>query len=269
MKVVFLSLALWLCAMPSSATEFDHQHSIYAKVLANHVHWEQDGVASRVAYADLKANPSRLTQYIGLLEEVTQKDFERWSKPQQLAFLINAYNAHTLQLVITHYPVESIKDIGRFWQSPWKNRFFTLLGESMSLDDLEHDIIRKPGRYNEPRIHFAVNCASVGCPALRTEPFIAQRLDAQLEDSSVRFLRDASRNRYRDGELQVSAIFKWYRQDFERGWLGVNTLASFFLRYADALSLTQEQRLQLENGTVHYEFLPYDWSLNRSRATTK
>ncbi len=259
-KILFLALLVF--ANASLADDFDHQHETYAGVLESHVQWSEDGTASTVDYQALKAEPDNLDQYLEQLSGVEKSSFDNWNKDQQLAFLINAYNAFTLKLIVDHYPVDSIKDTGSFWQSPWKKRFFTLLGEDMHLDQVEHEIIREPGAYNEPRIHFAVNCASIGCPALRTEPFTADQLEQQLEDSAERFLRDETRNRYRDGQLEVSSIFKWYREDFERGWQGIDSLNQFFLRYADSLGLSETEKEQLRQGAVDYRFLDYDWALN-------
>ncbi|WP_246004379.1 DUF547 domain-containing protein [Marinimicrobium koreense] len=244
------------------SSDFDHQHKTYAEVLENHVEWREDGTASTVDYPALKADPDNLDQYLERLSGVEKTSFDNWNKDQQLAFLINAYNAFTLKLIVDHYPVDSIKDTGSFWQNPWNKRFFTLLGEDMHLDQVEHEIIREPGTYNEPRIHFAVNCASIGCPALRTEPFTAEQLEQQLEDSTERFLRDETRNRFRDGQLEVSSIFKWYREDFERGWQGIDSLNAFFLRYANSLGLSETEKEQLRQDAVDYRFLDYDWRLN-------
>jgi hypothetical protein len=245
------------------AFAFDHSHELLTKVLTGHLKWQQDGHNSVVDYAALRAAPEELEQYLEALSAVEAVEFERWPAKEQLAFLINAYNAFTLKLIVDHYPLNSIRDIGSFWQSPWKRRFFSLLGEPMHLDQVEHEIIREPGRYDEPRIHFAVNCASIGCPALRPEPFTAAALEAQLEDSTRRFLGDASRNRYREGSLEVSSIFKWYRKDFERGWRGADSLSGFLSLYADALALPPEVREQLTGDTLKVHFLDYDWNLNR------
>ncbi|WP_341937405.1 DUF547 domain-containing protein [Marinimicrobium sp. C2-29] len=255
-------MALLVFGNASLADDFDHQHKTYAEVLENHVEWSEDGTASTVDYQALKAGPDNLNQYLEQLSGVEKSSFDNWNKDQQLAFLINAYNAFTLKLIIDNCPLDSIKDIGAFWQNPWKKRFFTLLGEDMHLDQVEHDIIREPGAYNEPRIHFAVNCASIGCPALRTEPFTAERLEQQLEDSTERFLRDETRNRYRDGQLEVSSVFKWYREDFERGWQGIDSLHDFFLGYTEELDLDEDAQETLRSGEMDYRFLDYDWSLN-------
>ena len=258
--IVFVALSM--ISGLALSNDFDHQYKTYAQVLENHVQRSENGTASTVDYVALKAEPDNLNQYLEQLSGVEKSQFDSWNKDQQLAFLINAYNAFTLKLIIDHYPVDSIRDIGTFWQNPWKMRFFTLLGEEMHLDQVEHEIIREPGVYNEPRIHFAVNCASVGCPALRTEPFTAKQLEQQLEDSTERFLQDETRNRYRDGRLEVSSIFKWYREDFERGWQGIDSLDAFFLRYADSLGLSETEREELREGAVAYRFLDYDWTLN-------
>ncbi|MFO7550518.1 MAG: DUF547 domain-containing protein [Haliea sp.] len=263
LKVLLVALVM-LLTRPVLA--FDHSHGRFAEVLANHVQWQEGGGNSLVDYAALQAAPEDLQRYLESLSAVAVAEFERWPADQQLAFLINAYNAFTLKLIVDHYPLDSIRNIGHFWQSPWKRRFFTLLGEEVHLDQIEHEIIREPGRFDEPRIHFAVNCASIGCPALRPEPFTAVELEAQLEDSTKRFLGDASRNRYRDGSLEVSSIFKWYREDFERGWRGADTLDSFLALYADALGLDANTREQLAGGAVKIRFLNYDWNLNRLEA---
>lgn len=247
---------LWSCI----AVGLDH--SPYARVLEAHVRWNPSETATRVDYKALQADPSALNRYLEQLSSVSRADFDGWPQNRQLAFLINAYNAFTLKLIIDHYPVNSIRDIGGFWQGPWDMRFFTLLGEERTLDELEHEMIREPGVYNEPRIHFAVNCAAIGCPALRPEPYTGERLDRQLADGTHRFLRDRSRNRYRDGRLEVSRIFKWYREDFQRGWQGIDRLDEFFLGYRDALDLDADAVKRLRDSDMDYRFLDYDWRLN-------
>jgi len=196
----------------------------------------------------------------------TVAEFERWNKDQQLAFLINAYNAFTIDLILTEYPqVESIKDLGSFLQSPWKKRFFTLLGQERHLDELEHEMIRAKGVYDEPRIHVAVVCASIGCPALRDEAYVADRLDAQLEDSFKRFLSDRSRNRYNPqaGKLEVSKIFSWYKEDFDDGRF--SSLNDMFARYANLLADAPANRQHIQQGNVPIDYLDYDWALNDVR----
>lgn len=173
-----------------------------------------------------------------------------------------------MELILTRYPdLKSIKDLGSVFQSPWKKTFFTLLGKERSLDDVEHGLIRAPGAFNEPRIHVAVNCASIGCPMLRDEAFTADKLDAQLEDGMRRFLSDRTRNRFdtASNTLSVSKIFDWYQGDFEQGYQGFTSLDATFARYAAALGDTPQARDAIRNGGLNIRYLDYDWALNATK----
>ncbi len=264
-----IKLLLTLClaaGFMSQAWAFDHQP--WDQLLKKHVRWINQGVASQVDYAGFQKDAAQFNQYLTDLAGVSQSDFNGWSRDAQLAFLINAYNAFTIQLVLTRYPdVKSIKDLGSVFQSPWKKRFFTLLGKERHLDEIEHDMIRKPGVYDEPRIHVAVVCASIGCPALRDEAFAAIQLDRQLEDSLRRFLSDKSRNRYdsNSGALEVSKIFDWYEEDFSKGYGGFTSPRTVFGKYADLLANRPEDRQRIRSGEVPIKFLNYDWTLNDIR----
>jgi hypothetical protein len=190
---------------------------------------------------------------------VPQVQFDRFTRDQQMAFLINAYNAFTVELILTKYPdLKSIKDLGTLLRNPWKIEFFKLLGEQRSLDWIEHDQLR--AKFGDARVHAAVNCASVGCPALRDEAFVATRLEAQLEDGMKRFLSDKTRNRVKDGALQVNPIFKWYRSDFETGRHA--SLEAFFAAYAVQLSDNAAEQQLLRERKLRIGFLDYDWTLN-------
>ena len=265
-KIVKIAMLVWL-AVPMAWAEtpgptFDHGH--WGKLVSAYVHPVNDGKATAVDYEGIKKVQRDLKQYLTALSLVSEKQFEQWSKPDQLAFLINAYNAWTVELILSKYPdLESIKDLGGFFSSPWKKEFISLLGEMRSLDDIEHNLIRGSERYRDARIHFAVNCASIGCPALRAEAYVGEKLDAQLEEQTELFLADETRNRISDNELQVSSIFKWYREDFEKGWSGFDSLEGFFNQYADVLGLSQNQRAQLTAGDLDIDFLEYDWRLNK------
>jgi len=262
-KQIILVLVL-LLAFSSQGWTFDHQHSRWDRLLKQHVSWDVKGVASRVDYAAIQKQPAEFNAYLKRLSAVAEAEYQGWSKPQQLAFLINAYNAFTIKLILTAYPdLVSIKDLGSFFSSPWKKEFFVLLGKQRSLDELEHGLIRQPGVFNEPRIHVALVCASVGCPALRNEAFVADRLDGQLEDSLRRFLADRSRNRYnpQTEKLEVSKIFDWYGKDFI-GFRGHPTVASFLGEYAELLGDGKTAQTRIKAGDIPLEFLDYDWSLN-------
>jgi hypothetical protein len=238
-------------------------HSVWNDLLQQHITVLQEGQATQVDYAGMATDRVALKSYLQALEAVKRADFDAWPPAQQLAFLINAYNAWTVELILTAYPdLESIKDLGSLFSSPWKKAFIPLLGETRSLDDIEHALIRGSGRYNDPRIHFAVNCASVGCPALRAEAFIAERLDGQLAEQTRLFLADRSRNRLQGDTLEVSSIFKWYREDFEKGWLGYQSLEVFFAAQSEPLGLSESDVQRLQAGKLDIDFLDYDWDLN-------
>lgn len=256
-----LSLAF---ALPASAA-FDHRHADWNELLARHVAWQAGGHESKVDYAGMKRDRALLGKYLATVTAVRETEFVGWSKAQQLAFLINAYNAFTVELILTRYPdLESIRDFGFVFNNPWKKKFFTLFGREQSLDGIEHGMIRADGAYNDPRIHMAVNCASIGCPALRPEAYVAERLDAQLDDQVVRFLSDRTRNRYnRDRHvLEVSKIFDWYREDFSKGWRGIDSLPAFLARYATELADRREDQQAVRAGQVKIRYLDYDWALN-------
>ncbi len=262
MMRLWLGLLLSLCALvPAQAGTFDH--APWSELLRAHVVVLRDGQATQVDYAGMAADRTELNRYLKALSSVTRAQFDRWPALDQLAFLINAYNAWTIDLILQAYPeVDSIKDLGWILQSPWKKRFVPLLGETRSLDEIEHELIRSSGRYAEPRIHFAVNCASIGCPALRPEAFVGARLDAQLETATRLFLSDRTRNRLRGDKLEVSSIFRWYREDFERGWRNADDLAAFLALYAEPLGLDPDALRRLADGRIKIRFLDYDWRLN-------
>lgn len=271
LRRIFLALCLLasLTAQAQTQTQgFDS--SPWDALLKKHVQTLRGGQATEVDYDVFKLEHAALQSFVDNTSKVTRPEFDRWSNPAQLAFLINAYNAWTVEMVLTGYPgIQSIKDLGSFIQSPWKKRFIPLLGETRSLDDIEHGLIRGSGRYNDPRIHFAVNCASIGCPALRREAYVADRLNAQLEESTQMFLSDRTRNRVASDVLKVSSIFKWYRSDFEKGWRGTNTLGQFLALYSEALTLNIDTAGRLSAGKLGIEFLDYDWRLNAVSGSAK
>jgi hypothetical protein len=181
-----------------------------------------------------------------------------------LAFLINAYNAWTVKLILSGPPdLKSIKDLGSFFSSPWKKEFVTLLDETRSLDEIEHKLIRGSDRYNDPRIHFAVNCASISCPALRAEAYDGNRLNEQLTEQTNLFLSNPERNQVEQDVIKLSSIFKWYREDFEKGWMNYHHLEDFLITNSASLNLSKKQIAKLKTGEMDIEFLNYDWRLNK------
>lgn len=249
----------------AECADFDHRHEAWARLLRESVIVASDGHTSTVRYALIKRNRPQLDSYLRTLSGVKETEFAGWSRGQQLAFLINAYNAFTFDLVLTRYPdLRSIRDIGTFFQTPWKRPFFSLLGATRSLDDIEHGFIRAAGVFDEPRVHVALVCASLGCPMLRPEPFVSDRLGQQLEDSLRRFLSDRQRNRFdsRGRTLHVSKIFEWYRTDFEKGHAGIVSLEALFANHADLLVDDEQGRADIRAGRYRLAFLEYDWRLN-------
>ena len=256
------ALLVLLKVVPGSLWGFDHAHAAWDQLLQRYVTWLFDDTASQVDYGGFAASGGELDAYLDALSAVPEATFSAWSQEQRLAFLINAYNAFTVQLVLTRYPdLQSIKELGTFFSSPWKKRFFDLLDGQRSLDEVEHGMIREPGAYDEPRIHFAVNCAAIGCPALRPEAFRADRLESQLEDGVRRFLSDKTRNRYNSqtDTLEVSKIFRWYGEDFEPAY---GSVRGYLAHYATLLGDTDADRRRIRSQETKLRFLAYDWDLN-------
>ncbi|HSM20582.1 MAG TPA: DUF547 domain-containing protein [Rubrivivax sp.] len=258
--------AVWPAAR---AQAFDHGHAAWTALLKTHVVVLRGGQASQVRYAGFAADRAALGAYLDTLSAVGESRFAGFSMPQRMAFLINAYNAFTVELILTRYPdLASIKDLGSLFQSPWKPKWVPLLGTKVSLDEIEHEMLRARGRYNDPRVHFAVNCASIGCPALREEAFVPERLDAQLDEQTLRFMSDRTRNRYDParGRLQVSKIFDWFGEDFRLGHRGIHSLPAFLARYADVLADAPADRERVRAQQAAVDFLDYDWKLNDAPA---
>lgn len=202
-----------------------------------------------VDYAALAADPAALDAY---LETLAAADFEALSRDGKLALLINAYNAFTLRLILDHYPLESIKDIPS--AERWTAKRWALLGTTLSLDAIEHEYLR--AKFQEPRIHFAINCASVSCPPLRAEAYTPAALEEQLADQARYVHGQPTWLRY-DAEanaLELTQLYEWFGGDFEQA---AGSVPAFVARYvpelAQALEAGREPSLS---------YLPYDWGLN-------
>ncbi|MEX2489013.1 MAG: DUF547 domain-containing protein [Pseudomonadales bacterium] len=195
-----------------------------------------------VDYSGLR-NDTRFEVLVDTIREFPVDRLE--NDNERLAFYINAYNILTMRLILDHWPVDSIKDIGGFFSGPWDIVVLKNADSSLTLDNIEHDIIRS---IPEPRIHFAVNCASLSCPDLRREAYRADRLHEQLEDQTRRFLRQDGKGLSVDGDrVKVSRIFDWYEEDFDR----VGGVTKF----------VQRIRPDLEIEGVRAK-LTYNWALN-------
>jgi hypothetical protein len=240
---------LFLLAACGQAAEFDHSHALFGKVLS------QSARGGLVNYSALKAAPSELNSYLDQLGGVSKADFQKWNLSQQIAFLINLYNASTLKLVVDNYPLTSIKKIGGA-KGPGEQPSAKLFGGKVTLNKIEHEMLRR--NYPEPRIHFALSCAALGCPVLREEPYTADKLDAQLADQARTFLSNPSKNRVdlQQQTLFLSPIFKWYAADFQKNSNSVQKyISQFFPRPV------QEE---LKKGDFKIEYTDYNWALNDS-----
>jgi len=244
--------------MAAFAQSFDHSHEAFSKVLEKHVVVYDNNLKSAVDYKQLAQDRQRLDSYLTSLSQVPQAEYQDWTQNQQLAFLINAYNGFTLQLIIDNIAkfesgeAQSIRDLGGFFTSPWEQDFFTLFGEKRTLDWLEHEKIRVD--FDEPRIHAALVCAAVSCPKLRAEAFTGEQLESQLENQMVTFLSDRDKNGIDKEGLYLSKIFDWYGEDF-------GNIRDYMRQYADALTNKAEQQQRL-NSEIPVRYTDYNWQLN-------
>lgn len=260
LKVALLGWSLLL----SEAIFADFDHSQWQGLLQAHIVELRDGQATQVNYDGMKTERATLTAYLQALAKVPKAEFETWTENEQLAFLINAYNAWTVEFILSEYPeLSSIKDLGSFFNSPWSQTIVSLFGEKLSLDDVEHEMIRGWDRYNDPRIHFAVNCAAIGCPALANTAFTGDNLESLLEQNTRRFMADGERNYFSNGRFYLSKIFDWYEEDFEKGWQGYNSLQEFVAAYQTEMQLDLEATTALAGGRFRVRYTSYDWGLNR------
>ncbi len=265
----FVSLA----APPSQAanlTEFFAKHTAGAKQTVDHTTWDKllkkyvkpdrSGL-NRVDYAAFKAKDHKaLEAYIGRLEAA---NVAALAKPEQFAFWVNLYNAKTIDVILDHYPVETIRKIsikeglfGFIKQSvgaggPWKAKIVKVAGQDLSLDDIEHGILRPI--FRDPRVHYAVNCASIGCPNLRLAAFTGANLETELNAGARDYINSPRGLAFRDGKLTASSIYKWFQEDFGGSHKGVLTHVS---KYAgDKVKAKLAKVRQIDN-------FAYDWGLN-------
>ncbi len=258
-----INIAVWLifasCSTndESVAQPFDHQYTDYAQLLSQHV--TEHGW---VDYESLVADATELRQVVETFSHVPSDTLNSFTRNQKLAFWINAYNAVTLLSIVDAYPVSSIKEI----DGVWDKREWSIAGQSVTLNQIEHEILRED--FDEPRIHFAVNCASIGCPPLIDQPYRSSSLDAQLDNSAERFLRDPLWNEFHSDQksAKLSEIFQWYGSDFDS-------------RYSSESPQDQPEKLRpalnyiatvlpdsiagfVDDEGAEITFKMYDWDLN-------
>ncbi len=236
----------------SSATQ-TIDHSRWDALLGRYLVAADDGV-NRFAYGRVSdADRAQLDAYIDALAQLPILEFRR---EQQMAYWINLYNAVTVQEILRFYPLDSIRDIssGLFSSGPWKKELVEVDGEALTLDDIEHRILRPIWR--DPRIHYAVNCASIGCPNLQPQAFTAGNTEMLLERGARDFVNHPRGARVVDGDLEVSSIYEWFKEDFDNSDAGVIT---HLRQYADA------ELLAALDGIERIDDDDYDWSINDTK----
>lgn len=244
---VFILFGFWQVTQKLDTVPETHFTESYETGTVAHTQWnvllqkhvDRDG---NVDYKNFLKDKEALQDYLDFLAK--NEPQKNWSKAEGLAYYINLYNAATVSLILEHYPLESIKDIS----SPWGKDRVAIGSETYSLGDIEHKILRK---MDEPRIHFAINCASYSCPKLWNKAFTAADLESQLTAVTKDFVSDTKRNRITENEVELSNIFKWYKKDFtEKGSL---------IDYINGYSKTKI------STDANISYLKYDWSLNESK----
>ncbi|RFP66370.1 DUF547 domain-containing protein [Hymenobacter lapidiphilus] len=228
------ALAAAPVAAPVAAAAFDH--SAFDRLLKKYV-----DARGQVNYKGFKSEEKAFNAYLAKLSQNPPKATD--PKAEQMAFWTNAYNAYTIRLILDNYPLKSIKDIGE----PWKKVFITIGGTKMSLDDIEHGILRK--KFNDPRIHFALVCASISCPALRPEAYTAARLNVQLDAQGRTLLNDTGKNKLSAQSAQLSNYFNWYKEDWNQNGQSV-------VKWVNKYAKTKIS----ENTKIGY--MDYNWNLN-------
>lgn len=235
--ITLFILGLSLCCM-AFAKDLDFDHSRYAKLLQTHL---KNG---DLDYASLQRNSVDLELYLRSIAKIDKKEFAAMSRDEKVVIYINAYNAYTIKSILLSYPVKSIKNI----KNVWDKKIAIIAGEALSLNNIEHDILRPV--YKDPRFHFALNCASKGCPVLRAEPYLPEHLEEQLEDAAFKFMNDRIRNPYdqKNNKFHASSIFKWFAKDF-------GDIRSFIAKYLK----DDKSEFLMNQPKLKYQ---YDWNLN-------
>jgi hypothetical protein len=245
----------------------------YATELRTYVDGE-----GKVNYRGLKTHRMKLDSFAAMMSELQPEAFEKWKDQDKIAFWINAYNALTLTAILNNYPIKasffrslrfsdnSIRQI----PGVWDELKFSVMDQSITLDGIEHDILRK--KYDEPRIHMALVCAAMGCPPLRSEPYTGEQLDTQLNDQTTRFLSNPKKFRIdrKNRTVYLSPIFKWFGIDFVKKFGTEKEFSEFPESQRAVLNfitgfVKPEDKAYLEKGGYSIEYLTYDWSLNEQK----
>ena len=243
--VFFLVPGMLVISASQAGADSTVDNRLYAELLGKHTR------GGLVDYAGFKTEHPKLKAYLAYLAEINPDDL---SRDDAFAYYINLYNAATIDLVLENYPgIDSIKDIGGFFNNPWKIEFITLKGKKVHLDHVEHEILRPT--YKDPRLHFAVNCASLGCPPLHAKPFEGVTLDASLDKLTRQNMADPAHTRLEGDDLYVSKVFDWFGED----WGGKEDKVAFVRKYS---SPEQAAEIDQLGGSLDLKYSAWDWTLN-------
>ncbi|MEW6682885.1 MAG: DUF547 domain-containing protein [Nitrospirota bacterium] len=242
---------LWDTSQPESTTRVDH--AAWDRFLGSYVVADHPSGINRVRYADVTAADRKaLKTYLAQLQAIKVRGLNR---AEQKAYWINLYNALTVDVMLDHYPVASIMEVnispGLLSRGPWGKKLVTVEGQELALDDIEHRILRPI--WKDPRAHYAVNCASLGCPNLQPKAFTADNTDALLDQAARAYVNHPRGVTVKDGKVMVSSIYIWFQSDFGGDDAG---LLTHLRRYAD-----EGLRRQLD-GATRISDHSYDWKLN-------
>ena len=273
MIVIFTAWVLSFGKAVAEDTDQAFGYDGYAIALKKYVNTQ-----GMVNYRGLKAEGNRLDAFAVAIETLDPKVYDQWTDQGKIAFWLNAYNALTLKAIITHYPIQPSffaslrfpKNSIRQIPGVWDKLRFGVMGQEMTLDEIEHETLRK--QFNEPRIHMALVCAAMGCPALRNEPYTGNKLEAQFDDQTRRFLKNSLKFRIDqdEGEVYLSSIFKWFGKDFVKTYNTDGKFAGYSETEGAVLSfvsqyLGEQERRYLVTGEYDIDYLDYDWSLNEQK----
>lgn len=244
--------AKWEAHDPASEVTVDH--AVWGHFLDRFV-VDQPG-PNTVRYAHVTRDED-LVELEGYLQTLSETEVSALARPEQFAYWVNMYNALTVKVVLDAWPVESIRDIdispGFFADGPWDKKLITVEGEELSLNDIEHRILRPI--WDDPRIHYVVNCAAIGCPDLQPTPFTADGLEEALEATARSYVNDPRGVSFDNGRLVVSSIYDWFYEDFGTT---DGALIAHLKRYADPdLAARLDENMQIVDAR-------YDWSINRA-----
>ena len=231
-------ISTFICML--SFVAIQAQTSIFDSLLQKNV--DKTG---RVDYQSLKNNETLLDNYLAYIQN--NEPTKDWSSNKKKAFWINTYNAYTIKIILNNYPLKSIRDIKIDGKTAWKIPFVKVGQKRYTLDQIEHEILRK--KFNDPRIHVGINCASVSCPRLWNFAFTEDNIASSLDNLMKEFINDTTRNKISKNNVELSEIFNWFSKDFIKN----GTIISYLNTYA-AIKISEKASIK---------YLTYDWSLNK------